>query len=60
MKEDTSIDREIYDAASEKYFRRYSGFINEQIELDASRSLEIKAFIEGTKWMSARLWGNKP
>ena len=43
-------DKGINDAARKKYFRRYSGYIDEQIELDRSRDMQIDAFKEGAKW----------
>tara|TARA_R100001244_G_C5153594_1_gene130073 strand:+ start:810 stop:977 length:168 start_codon:yes stop_codon:yes gene_type:complete len=42
-------DKEIKKLAEQKYFRRYSGYIDEQIELDRSRQLQIKSFTEGFK-----------
>jgi hypothetical protein len=38
---------EIIKIAEQKYFRRYSGHVDEQIALDRARKLEINAFVDG-------------
>lgn len=40
-------EQEIIAIAKSKYFRCYSGFISEQIELDRNRNTKITSFVEG-------------
>ena len=42
-------DREIRTIAEQKYFKRYSGYIDEQIKLDRGREMQIDSFVEGFK-----------
>jgi|GEM_PF-6056822 len=47
--------KEISNQASAIYFKRYSGFTSEQIQLDRIRSLQISAFKEGAKFAERQL-----
>lgn len=53
--EKTITDKQITEAADQKYFKRYSGFLNEQRALDESRIQHIEGFIEGAKWAKKML-----
>lgn len=44
-------EQEIKQEARQVYFKRYSGFINEQIDLDRGREMQIKCFTAGANWM---------
>jgi len=42
-------DKEIRKIAEQKCLRGYSGYIDEQIQLDRTRKIQIDSFIEGYK-----------
>jgi hypothetical protein len=43
--------RAIREAAYDKYPKAYSGYTNEQVEMNANRSRRISAFEDGVKWL---------
>lgn len=44
-------DQEIKRAAEQAFMKRYSGFINEQIDLDRGRRRDIESFKKGAKFV---------
>jgi len=42
-------DNDIRKIAEKKYFKRYSGYIDEQVQLDRARRVQIDAFVQGFK-----------
>ena len=42
-------DNEIRKIAEQKYHRMYSGYIDEQIQLDRVRRTQIESFVDGFK-----------